>query len=87
MKPIITNIFHVLKMYMALKRYNKSHVQTNIFPDDDFFLLWNLKAIHVTIENDPFFRRSWFKRKIHYVHDVLMRMETFQRLKNSKTSL
>ena len=39
-----------------------------MFPYGEF-LLWNNKAI--TIENDHVFWRSWFKRKILYVQDVL----------------
>ena len=39
-----------------------------MFPYGEF-LMWNNKAI--TIEKDHVFWRSWFKRKIIYVQDVL----------------
>ena len=54
--------------YRELPRYfQELKNKTNIFPQGEF-LPWN-KAI--TIGNYPVFWRSWFKRKILYVQDVL----------------
>ena len=56
--------FHLELLQYSQELKNK----TNIFPYGEF-LLWNNKAI--TIENHPVFWRSWFKRKIIYLQDVL----------------
>ena len=51
-----------------LQCFQEFKIKTNMFPYAEF-LLWNNKAI--TIENYSVFWRSWFKRKIIYVQDVL----------------
>ena len=51
-----------------LQYFQEFKNKTNIFPTGEF-LLWTNKAI--TIENSSVFWRSWFKRKIIYVQDVL----------------
>ena len=63
--------------------------KTNIFPYGEF-LLWNNKAI--TIESSSGFWRSWFKRKIIYIQDVLnaegnfLTLEEFQNKFKIKTN-
>ena len=51
-----------------LQYFQEFKNKTNIFPYGEF-LLWNNKAI--TIENSSVFWRSWFKRKIISIQDVL----------------
>ena len=61
--------------YRELLKYSQEFKnKTNIFPYGEF-LLWNKKAI--TIEDYSVFWRSWFKRKILYVQDVLNAEENF----------
>ena len=63
--------------------------KTNIFLYGEF-VLWNNKAI--TIESSSVFWRSWFKRKVIYVQDVLnaegdfLKLEEFQNKFKIKTN-
>ena len=72
-----------------LQYFQEFKNKTNIFPYGEF-LLWNNKAI--TIENSSVFWRSWFKRKIIYVQDVLnaegnfLTLEEFQNKFKIKTN-
>ena len=72
-----------------LQYFQEFKNKTNIFPYGEF-LLWNNKAI--TIENSSVFWKSWFKRKIIYVQDVLnaegnfLTLEEFQNKFKIKTN-
>ena len=71
-----------------LQYFQEFKNKTSIFAYDEF-LLWNNKTI--TIENSSFFWRSWFKRKVIYVQDVLnaegnfLMLEEFQNKFKIKT--
>ena len=62
-KKCLPNFYRELLQY-----FQEIKNKTNVFPYSEYWL-WNNKAI--TIENYLVFWRSWFKRKILYVQDVL----------------